>query len=72
MTGAGRGGKTVSLGHQEPLSCNAQRGVMVEAAPVPAFKVSQSQLLFQLFIIPLSGKGLARYRTSRPVSNPSP
>src|SRR5437870_12903691 len=39
MTGAGRGGKTVPLGHQEPISCDAQRGVMVEPAPVAAFKV---------------------------------
>src|SRR5437762_10682579 len=41
MTGAGRGGKTVPLGHQEPISCDAQCGVMVEPAPVTAFKVPQ-------------------------------
>jgi len=52
MTGAGRGGKTVPLDHQEPISCDAQRGVMVEPAPVAAFKVPQAQLLFQLLVIP--------------------
>src|SRR5947209_10175214 len=52
MTGAGRGGKTVPLGYQEPISCNTQGGVMVEPAPVTAFKVSQPQLLFQLLVIP--------------------
>ena len=30
----------VPLGHQEPISCNAERGVMVKPAPVAAFKVS--------------------------------
>ena len=52
MAGAGRGGKTVPLGHQEPISCDAERGVVVEPAPVTAFKVPQPQLLFQLLIIP--------------------
>src|SRR5215471_19520848 len=52
MTGAGRGGKTVPFGHQEPISRDAQGGVMVESAPVAAFKVPQPQLLFQLLVIP--------------------
>src|SRR5258707_1223507 len=42
MSGAGRGGKTVPLGHQEPISCDAKRGVMVEPAPVTSFKVPQA------------------------------
>src|SRR5580693_687385 len=53
MAGAGRGGKTVPLGNEEPISGDAQSGVMVESAPVTAFKVSQSQLLFQLLVITL-------------------
>jgi hypothetical protein len=53
MTGAGRGGKTVPLGYEEPISCNTQGGVMMESAPVTAFKMSQPQLLFQLLVIPL-------------------
>src|ERR1041385_343101 len=52
MASAGRGGKTVPLGNEEPISGDAQSGVMVETAPVTAFKVSQSQLLFQLLVIP--------------------
>ena len=52
MAGAGRGGKTVPLGYQEPISCDAKRGVMVKPPPVAALKVSQPQLLFQLLIIP--------------------
>src|SRR5258708_19389945 len=52
ITGASRGGKTVPLGDQEPISCDAECGVMMEPTPVTAFKVSQSQLLFQFFIIP--------------------
>ena len=52
MAGAGGGGKTVPLGYQEPISRDAQRGVMVESAPVATFKVPQPQLLFQLLIIP--------------------
>src|SRR6185437_11817774 len=52
MTGAGRGGKTVPLGYEEPISCDTQGCVMMEPAPVTAFKVSQPQLLFQLLIIP--------------------
>ena len=52
MAGAGRGGKTVPLGYQEPISRDAQRGMMVESAPVATLEVPQPQLLFQLLIIP--------------------
>ena len=51
MADAGRGGKTVPLGDQEPISRDAQRGMMVESAPVAAFKVPQPQLLFQLLVV---------------------
>src|SRR4051794_22573222 len=53
LAGAGRGGKTGPLGHQEPIRCDAERGVMVEPAPVASFKVSQAQLLFQFLVVPL-------------------
>jgi hypothetical protein len=36
MTGAGRGGKTVPFGHQEPISRDAQCGVMVETSGATA------------------------------------
>src|SRR5262249_8937069 len=52
MTGAGGGGKTVPLGHQEPISRNAERGMVVKPPPVASFKVAQPQLLFQLLVIP--------------------
>ena len=52
-TGAGRGGKTAPLGYQEPISCNTECCVMVEASPVATFKVPQSQFLLQFLIIPL-------------------
>src|SRR5580658_1962973 len=52
MTGAGRGGKTVPLGYQEPISCNTECCLMVEPAPVATFKVPQSQFLLQFLIIP--------------------
>ena len=58
MTGAGRGGKTVPLSDQEPVSRDAQRGVMVESAPVATFKVSKAQLLFQLLVIPFDNPAL--------------
>ena len=34
-------GKTASLGYQEPISCDAERGVMMEPAPVTASKAPQ-------------------------------
>jgi hypothetical protein len=52
MTGAGRGGKTVPLGYEEPISCDAKRCVVVEPAPVAAFKVPQPQFLLQFLVIP--------------------
>src|SRR5580658_4615342 len=52
IAGAGRGGKTVPLGYEEPISCDAERGMVMESAPVTAFKVSQPQFLFQFLIVP--------------------
>ena len=48
----GQRGKTVPLGHQEPIGCDTKHGMVVEPAPVATFKVAQPQLLFQLLIIP--------------------
>ena len=51
LTGSGRGGKTVPLGYQESIRCNAWRGVMMEATPVTTFEMAEPQLLLQLLII---------------------
>jgi hypothetical protein len=61
MTGAGRGGKTVPLRYQKPISRDAQRGVMVKPTPVAAFKVPQPQLLFQLLVIPFDNPAVFGY-----------
>jgi len=44
-------GKTVPLADQEPISCDAQDGVMVKSAPTPSFIVAQTQLLLEFLII---------------------
>jgi hypothetical protein len=51
MASAGRGGKTVPLGYEEPISCDAKCGMVMESTPVTAFKVSQPQFLFQFLIV---------------------
>src|SRR5215217_6746411 len=58
LAGTGRGGKPGPLGDQEPISCDAERGVMVEPTPVAAFKVSQAQFLFQLLVVPFDDPAL--------------
>ena len=52
MAGTGGGGKTVPLGHQEPISRDAQRGVMVEPSPVAALEVPEPEFLLEFFIVP--------------------
>jgi hypothetical protein len=42
-------------------ACNAERGVVVKPAPVAAFKVTQTQLLFQLLVIPLDNPTMFRH-----------
>jgi len=48
VSGSGRGGKTVPLAYQEPIPCNAERGVMVEPSPITTFEMTEPQLLFEL------------------------
>ena len=60
MTGSGRGGKTVPLGYQEPISRNAQCGVVVKSAPVATFEMAEPQLLFQFLIIPFDDPAVLR------------
>ena len=65
VAGAGRGGKTVPLGYQEPIRCNAKRGVMVEPSPVTAFEMTEPQFLFQLLIVALYDPALFRHLDQR-------
>ena len=51
--GAGRGGKTGSLDHQELVRGSAERGVMMEPSPAAALIMPQSQFLLELFVVPL-------------------
>jgi hypothetical protein len=48
-----RGGNRLPLGDQESVGRDAQRGVMVEAAPPAAFEMSEPDLLLELLIIAL-------------------
>src|SRR5271167_1579062 len=51
MVAAWRGGKATPLGHKETVGRYAECGVMMKTAPAAAFEVSQSEFLFQFFII---------------------
>src|SRR5882724_2479825 len=46
-----RGGKKAPLGDEEPVSGKAERGVMMEASPAPAFKVAQTEFLFEFLVV---------------------
>ena len=61
MAGADGGGKTVPLADQEPVSCDAQGGVMVKTAPTPSFIVTQPQLLLQFLIIAFDDPAVFSY-----------
>src|SRR3954451_5509136 len=47
------GGKPAPPGAQKPISRDAQRGVVMKAAPAPPLKVAQTDLLLEFLIIPL-------------------
>src|SRR4051794_25564487 len=57
-----QGGKAAALGHQEPVSRDAQGGVVVEAAPAPALEVPQPELLLQLLEVALDAPAQLRDR----------
>ena len=48
-----RGGNPLPLGDQKSVGGDAQRGVVVEAAPASSFEMSEPDLLFELLIIAL-------------------
>src|SRR5215472_6457692 len=47
------GGNRLPLGDQEAVGCDAQRGMVVEAAPTPAFEMPEPNLLFEFLVIAL-------------------
>src|SRR3954470_22801348 len=48
-----RGGKSRPLGDQKAISRDAQRGVMVEAAPAAALVVPEPDFLLEILVVPL-------------------
>ena len=48
-----RGGNRPPLGDQEPVGRDAQRGVVVEAAPSSPFEMPKPDLLLELLIVAL-------------------
>ena len=65
-------GDRLPLGDQESVGGDAQRGVMVEAAPSAPFIMAEPDLLLEFLIVALSGKELARCRTLRLGPSPVP
>ena len=47
------GGNRLPLGDQESIGCDAQRGVVMEAAPAAPFKMPEPDLLFEFLIVAL-------------------
>src|SRR3954470_14934207 len=46
-------GEQAALGDQKAVGCDAQAGMMMEAAPVAALVVAKAKLLLELLIVPL-------------------
>ena len=55
-----REGENGSLGNEEPVGGNAERGMMVEASPTSTLDMAKADFLFQLEIIPLDSPALFR------------
>ena len=45
------GGKKAALGHEEAVGCDAEAGVMVEAAPATALIVPETNFLLQFLVV---------------------
>ena len=63
--GVAGGGKKASLLHQEAVGGDDQGGMVMKAAPVPAFEMSQPEFLLKLLIVALDAP--ASFRNSQPV-----
>jgi hypothetical protein len=48
-----QGGNRLPLGHQEPISRDTQRGMMMKATPASPFKVTETNLLLEFLIVTL-------------------
>jgi hypothetical protein len=46
-------GEKAALGDQKAVGCDAQAGVMMEAAPVAALVVAEAEFLLEFLIVPL-------------------
>src|SRR6516162_6245616 len=51
--GDAEGGNRLPFGDQEAISCDAERGVMMKAAPATPFKMTEADLLFELLVVAL-------------------
>lgn len=49
-----------SFGHQEAVSCDAQRGVMMKASPAAPLIVAKAEVLFQVLVVALDAPTLVR------------
>ena len=48
---SGRRGEKAPLCHQEPVRRNTEGGMMMKAAPSPAFIVPKAEFLLELFVV---------------------
>jgi hypothetical protein len=60
MAGASGGGKTAPFGYQEPISRNAEGGMVVKAAPTPSLVVAQSEFLLKFLVVALDDPTMLR------------
>jgi hypothetical protein len=60
VAGASGGGKTAPFGYQEPVSRNAEGGMMMKAAPTSSFVVAQSEFLLEFLVVTLNDPAMLR------------
>ena len=72
MPAAGRGVKATPLRHQEAIGGDTECGVMMKTAPTAAFEVSQSEFLFQFFVIPFDDPALTRSKSHKIATDSAP
>ena len=53
-------GKKASLTHEKAISCDAQGGVMMKAAPAASLEVSEAEFLLQFLIVALNDPAMFR------------